>query len=609
MARRPGPPNVNRTCYFVGSSAERDPTIFEVVRDAAGKNGLETTVSAATARDYNAAPASLMADADIILADYSSHDPEVLFELGMAQALEKPTLCIFDVDSPADMELSLDRIRRTFDNLEVVPYHRGEYHELFSQLDSLFERREAAASRGRRGQSRVKLPFFIDWDILEPSEIENLCQELLVQMGFRRVKWGETLGDIDLIAELPRKDPDDFEFRELWLVTMGIRRDPRNILEMASEDPDHFLYRTTTYTENAFQLDKDRYVSLLVISPHEIDLSRYEDRIDRSFRRSKKYSQFRIRIWDRLYLTSLVQKFPNLAYKYFSDEGRSKSKIRKSVDELYKENVDLVDRLAVTNKQLNEEKDKRVRAERDAVWKDISFSAAHKLGNPIFAIETGLEPFIKRVKDGRLEDALAIADLISRSVNKAKLVIEQFKSLAKSEQIDAVATNISSIIENERTELVAQEINCETTIPPTLMVVCDAEKISECLDELAMNAVRWMEKSGKPRELWKIEITAAEASDRQLPSSLEKSRKYAVVNFRDNGTGVPIEQKKRIFDAFITDHEHGTGLGLALVRRIVDGHGGAIIEVGKPAEGADFEFYLPLAPTSDVRLRPKTTER
>jgi signal transduction histidine kinase len=59
--------------------------------------------------------------------------------------------------------------------------------------------------------------------------------------------------------------------------------------------------------------------------------------------------------------------------------------------------------------------------------------------------------------------------------------------------------------------------------------------------------------------------------------------------------GVPLENKAKIFDAFYSTYHHGTGLGLALVRRIVEGHGGTVRECGLPGEGADFEIYLPLA--------------
>jgi signal transduction histidine kinase len=88
-----------------------------------------------------------------------------------------------------------------------------------------------------------------------------------------------------------------------------------------------------------------------------------------------------------------------------------------------------------------------------------------------------------------------------------------------------------------------------------------------------------------------------------------------LIHVRDNGAGVPLENKTRIFDAFFSTYTHGTGLGLALVRRIVEGHGGAVFERGISGEGADFEIYLPLAGqkqmsviTEDTREGTKKTK-
>jgi nitrogen fixation/metabolism regulation signal transduction histidine kinase len=104
-------------------------------------------------------------------------------------------------------------------------------------------------------------------------------------------------------------------------------------------------------------------------------------------------------------------------------------------EELYQENVDLNRRLTITVAVLNDEKNKRVRAERDAFWKDISFSAAHKMGNPMFAIETNLDPLKRRIEDGRVSEAVKVVQSIRNSVEKAKGIVARFKSLTVAQQI------------------------------------------------------------------------------------------------------------------------------------------------------------------------------
>jgi signal transduction histidine kinase len=64
------------------------------------------------------------------------------------------------------------------------------------------------------------------------------------------------------------------------------------------------------------------------------------------------------------------------------------------------------------------------------------------------------------------------------------------------------------------------------------------------------------------------------------------------ISFRDNGPGLNAEQRNRIFDPFYTTKTQGTGLGMAIAKRIVDSHGGRI-EVGSPPGGAEIVIVLP----------------
>ena len=134
----------------------------------------------------------------------------------------------------------------------------------------------------------------------------------------------------------------------------------------------------------------------------------------------------------------LCSNFLTSAYKYFSLEGRSRLKYRKTPDELYAEKIELTNQQAVLIAELEDEKNRRIRAERDAVWKDISFTAAHKIGNPIFAIQTNLDPLQLRITENRTGEAIEVMGSIRISVEKAKCIVDQFKSLTRAQEIKPV---------------------------------------------------------------------------------------------------------------------------------------------------------------------------
>ena len=545
-----------------------------------------------------------LANADCIIAEISENDPNVFYAIGLAQAMGKEVFLLandtLSHDIPSDVqEYHIQLYSRDPDGFASLI---KKISKLLTEF-RLFPRRKAAL----RGSSSA--PFFVDWDKLSPTDTDNLCKELLTQMGFKRIDWQNDSPEVDMIAELPKKDPDGFEYKELWLISMGnIPTD--NLMEMALHDPAYLIHWLSRHSDEArgkSHLQSAATFTVLLISPRNSaqsdEFAQYSENWRRRARRNPMSTNARLRVWDQSYLTSLIHQFPQIGYKYFSDEGRLRSETRKSYEDLYNENSGMVIRLTSLVLELEEEKRRRASAERDAVWKDISFAAAHKIGNPIFAIETDLDPLEKRIMEERITEAMEVVDNIRSAVEKAKSFVEQFKSLAKAQQIKLAHISLRMILTQAVRTVCNQNIHCEINCPPETFVLGDLERLSECFDELVANSVHWFDKEEK-----NIVINVSCPKAESLPSILDSNKQYVLVHFLDNGVGIPVAEKSRIFDAFFTTHEHGTGLGLALVRRIIEGHAGIILESGVPGKGADFEIYLPAA-DSIAQLVDQRTKR
>lgn len=544
-----------------------------------------------------------VARADCIIADITGASQSVVFEISSAMTMGKSVFFI-------RYEMARDRDPSFLGGYVVFQYSRSP--EGMARLASHLQRALIAHQKGPQRFKRVspistQTPFFVDWNRLERADTENLVRELLAQLGFLRAEWIKDSMEIDMIAELPKKDPDGFEYRELWYVATGRHLPAEMLLDMGMDDPEFLVHRLFRREEKRMdrEIGSTRTLLLILLNEKHDKFDSLRDEFEERLRRRGKHrseGSIRVRIWDRNYLTSLIHQFPNLGYKYFSDEGRAASKYRKTPEELYRESVEKTDQLTVAKRQLEEEKSLRISAERDSVWKDISFSAAHKLGNPIFAIETNLDPLELRIKNQRQEEALEVMKGIRASIEKAKGIVDQFKSLARSQKMELGPTSIKPIIDESCDVLRDQGINFSIKCAEDIRVIADAEHLSECFDELIRNSLRWFDKAERKIE---IEVTAPAPV---LPASVDGKSKYALIRFQDNGPGIPVEEKKLIFNAFYTTHDHGTGLGLALVRRIIEGHRGDIMEVGQPGRGVDFELYLLLA-GSDGQAPDKVLKR
>lgn len=543
---------------------------------------------------------SEIARCDVIIADVSRPNPNIFYEIGLAHALGKPAIFLIQ-EGAGEVPLDL----RDYPYLQYVMTSKG-LAEFQHRFRGILEDFIQSPQRLRRPflpflARFVHLPYIVDLEKLDPREFENLCFELIAQMGFRRVEWGKEFREIDVVATLPKKDPDGYEYQELWLISMGRRAPVEMMLEMAVMDPEHLFHRMLRYPEGIeelFSRYKIRYdvpiTILLILRREGPPPGFFEHELRRMERRIKERPYtftVRVRWWDPSYLTNLIQQYPQIAFKYFSEEARVKSKYRKTPEEMYKENVQLNEHLQITLNALEEEKKRRFIAERDAAWKDVAFKAAHKLGNPIDAVDTFLQSLKRRLQNNQRGEAINIANEMETSIEESKTVIAQFKSFAKAQEISPSPVDLLPIIQHAcKTAEENGVIVSVQTIENCPQVMIDPDRITECLNELVANALHWFNKPDK-----KITVDIVKPLKKELPETLDNTHGYLKIHFEDNGSGIPLENKEKIFAPFFTTYPHGTGLGLSLVKSIIEGHGGYIYENGKPNEGASFKIYLPIA--------------
>jgi signal transduction histidine kinase len=138
---------------------------------------------------------------------------------------------------------------------------------------------------------------------------------------------------------------------------------------------------------------------------------------------------------------------------------------------------------------------------------------------------------------------------------------------------------IASLVQALTPGLVAKGVSVEFGAPAQLpLVQADAAHLRQALEELIVNAAEAMAEGGR------ITITASAAGN-----GVPRVR----LGVADTGPGVPAELGERIFQLFMTTKRRGTGVGLAVVRKIVERHGGTIMLEANEPGGARFVLDLP----------------
>lgn len=237
------------------------------------------------------------------------------------------------------------------------------------------------------------------------------------------------------------------------------------------------------------------------------------------------------------------------------------------------------------------------KAQRQAAWRDVARRIAHEIKNPLTPIKLGAQRLERRFQHSFSgDDAEVFAEslqVIQHSTESIRRLVDEFVRIArmpaavfrKGNLLDPIKMALASFQENSERLVVRLELDLANwsgatqNSEPVLIAEFDSDHIVRLFNNLIANAI----------------AASAECGDEVVVCCAFNARaKALVVQVKDWGIGVPEGMKSKIFEPYFSTKRTGTGLGLVIVRQIVEEHRGHISLEGNVPRGSIFTVEIPL---------------
>lgn len=203
---------------------------------------------------------------------------------------------------------------------------------------------------------------------------------------------------------------------------------------------------------------------------------------------------------------------------------------------------------------------------------------AHEVKNPLQYIGTGVDLLRGHVRE---EPAASLLGDIRTGVQTLDAIVQELLDFSRPMRLERVPVDLNDLAREAVGRVVPPEVPMTLDLAPDLPEVqADGYKMRQVIENLLRNAV---ESLAGPARANRIVVS----------TRLEEGR--VCVGVRDTGIGIAPADLDRIFEPFYTSKTSGSGLGLPVVQRIVEAHGGAVRVESRPGEGTLVEVRLPLA--------------
>jgi two-component system, NtrC family, nitrogen regulation sensor histidine kinase NtrY len=286
--------------------------------------------------------------------------------------------------------------------------------------------------------------------------------------------------------------------------------------------------------------------------------------------------------WAATRVTRPVEQLVQAARQVAAGDWHSQVTVA-SADEL----GELAESFNRMTRELLQQKEQLVQAERVAAWRELARRLAHELKNPLFPLQLTVENLLRarqQSPDQFEEIFQESASTLLAEIASLKTIIARFSEFSRMPQpqlqavpLNELAESVSRLFQAQLSAPDRAAIECKLELSNTMpAVAADPELVHLALSNLILNAMDAMPQGGT------------------LTLRTRQEAEWAVLEVADTGTGLTPEECERVFTPYYTSKEHGTGLGLAIVQSVISDHGGRISVRSETGQGTTFVIELPV---------------
>lgn len=266
-------------------------------------------------------------------------------------------------------------------------------------------------------------------------------------------------------------------------------------------------------------------------------------------------------ITEKIKNTRISEKNPPLQWSFHDEIGTLVDEYNRMVEELEQSAVKLA------------------QTERESAWKEMARQVAHEIKNPLTPMRLNVQHLEKSLQTDQPDKLRQFSRGMISQIDSLSNIAEAFSRFASLPEAQLQDVKLSELLERVAS-LYSEEqvlVQCD---PPHLHIQADPDQLLRVMNNLLNNSLQAIPADRDPQ----LQITACREEDQVR------------ISISDNGLGIPQEQQEKIFEPRFTTKSRGMGLGLALVKRIIDNHQGHIELESVPQQGTSFHLILPIQP-------------
>jgi two-component system, NtrC family, sensor histidine kinase HydH len=227
---------------------------------------------------------------------------------------------------------------------------------------------------------------------------------------------------------------------------------------------------------------------------------------------------------------------------------------------------------------LAKSQDNLTRAAKLAVVGEMAAAMSHEVRTPLGILRSSAD-VLKREK-GLSKEGLEVLSFISSETERLNKLVSTLLDAARPRLPNFTQVDLAQLIVNTiallRSQAQAKKIHLGFEDQLSLFATVDADQMTQVIMNLIMNAIQVLPEGSN------------------IVIELKQIENQAVIAVMDDGAGIDVDHQSQIFEPFFTQRSGGVGLGLAIVRQIVQAHGGEISYQKSPMHGAQFTIAIPI---------------